>query len=170
MIKSWKYTALLSIPILLIGCSPKPITNFEECLSAGNPAMESYPRQCRTLDDRLFMEDIGNQFEKDELIRVDTILPNDVIEEGMTITGEARGIWFFEGSFPIVVTDENNNELGIVIAQAQDGWMTEDFVPFEALLDVSFKNKEHGNLLFKKDNPSDMPELDDVLRIPVLFE
>jgi len=26
------------------------INNFEECIAAGNPAMESYPRQCRTAD------------------------------------------------------------------------------------------------------------------------
>ena len=131
--------------------------------------MESYPRQCRTVDNQLFMEDIGNQFEKDELIRIDTILPNDIIKEGAIITGEARGMWFFEGSFPVILTDEDGNELGTVIAQAQDEWMTEDFVPFEAILDISFGKAKRGELLLKKDNPSDMVELDDVLRIPVLF-
>ena len=168
MAKSWKYIILLS-PFILIGCAEGPITNFEECLKAGNPAMESYPRQCRTVDNQLFMEDIGNQFEKDELIRVDTILPNDIIKEGAIITGEARGMWFFEGSFPVILTDEDGNELGTVIAQAQDEWMTEDFVPFEAILDISFGKAKRGELLLKKDNPSDMVELDDVLRIPVLF-
>lgn len=33
------------------------ITNFEECAAAGNPVMESYPRQCRA-DGRLFVEEI----------------------------------------------------------------------------------------------------------------
>jgi len=32
------------------------ITNFEECIAAGNPAMESYPRQCRTEDGKHFVE------------------------------------------------------------------------------------------------------------------
>jgi len=33
------------------------ITNFEECIAAGNPAMESYPRQCRDpLSDQTFTE------------------------------------------------------------------------------------------------------------------
>ncbi len=32
------------------------ITNFEECIAAGNPAMESYPRQCRTKDGQHFVE------------------------------------------------------------------------------------------------------------------
>ncbi|MCH7560679.1 MAG: hypothetical protein IIC67_04815, partial [Thaumarchaeota archaeon] len=32
------------------------INNFEECIAAGNPAMESYPRQCRTEDGKHFVE------------------------------------------------------------------------------------------------------------------
>ena len=35
------------------------INNFEECIAAGNPAMESYPRQCRTEDDKHFVEVIS---------------------------------------------------------------------------------------------------------------
>jgi len=38
--------------------SQSSITNFEECIAAGNPAMESYPRQCRTLDGKHFVESI----------------------------------------------------------------------------------------------------------------
>jgi len=37
------------------------IANFEECVAAGNPVMESYPRQCRTQDGRLFVEEIPNE-------------------------------------------------------------------------------------------------------------
>lgn len=35
-------------------------SNFEECVAAGNPVMESYPRQCRTPDGRNFVEDIAS--------------------------------------------------------------------------------------------------------------
>lgn len=34
------------------------ITSFEECVAAGNPVMESYPRQCRSAGGGLFVEDI----------------------------------------------------------------------------------------------------------------
>ena len=34
------------------------ISNFEECISAGFPAMESHPRKCMTSDGRLFVEEI----------------------------------------------------------------------------------------------------------------
>lgn len=36
----------------------KTINSFEECVAAGNPVMESYPRQCRTTDGQLFVEQI----------------------------------------------------------------------------------------------------------------
>lgn len=38
--------------------SPSLITNFESCANSGNPVMESYPRQCRTADGRLFVEEV----------------------------------------------------------------------------------------------------------------
>jgi hypothetical protein len=35
----------------------KPIINFEECIAAGNPVMESYPRQCRDpISNQTFIE------------------------------------------------------------------------------------------------------------------
>jgi len=37
---------------------PNTITDFASCVAAGNPVMESYPRQCNTKDGRHFVEDI----------------------------------------------------------------------------------------------------------------
>jgi hypothetical protein len=38
---------------------PAVPSNFEECLAAGNPAMESYPRQCHdSISGRTFTEEI----------------------------------------------------------------------------------------------------------------
>jgi len=37
------------------------VTSFEECVAAGNPVMESYPRQCRSADGQHFVEDISTQ-------------------------------------------------------------------------------------------------------------
>lgn len=56
---------------------PQPIiTNFEECAAAGNPVMESYPRQCRSADGRLFVEDVPPVGD-----------PNQTSNEGMTFNG-----------------------------------------------------------------------------------
>ena len=35
------------------------INSFEDCVAAGNPVMESYPRQCRTEDGKHFVEEIS---------------------------------------------------------------------------------------------------------------
>ncbi len=40
--------------------SGEAITSFEDCIAAGNPVMESYPRQCRTPDGKNFVEDISS--------------------------------------------------------------------------------------------------------------
>ncbi len=34
------------------------ITNFNECVDAGYPILESYPRQCNTPDGRNFVEEV----------------------------------------------------------------------------------------------------------------
>jgi hypothetical protein len=48
---------LLICIVLISGCSSQKITNFEECVNAGNPVMESYPRQCKA-DGNTFVEKI----------------------------------------------------------------------------------------------------------------
>ncbi|MBD3210577.1 hypothetical protein GF318_04315 [Candidatus Micrarchaeota archaeon] len=42
--------------------SAENITSFEECVQAGYPVMESYPRQCRTPDGKTF-ESLSDRFE-----------------------------------------------------------------------------------------------------------
>ncbi|MDP6627406.1 MAG: Kazal-type serine protease inhibitor domain-containing protein [Methanopyri archaeon] len=42
----------------LSGACQEEIDSFEECIAAGNPAMESYPRQCRSAGGRTFTEEI----------------------------------------------------------------------------------------------------------------
>jgi hypothetical protein len=36
------------------------INSFEQCIAAGNPTMESHPRQCRTVDGDHFVEQIDS--------------------------------------------------------------------------------------------------------------
>src|SRR3989338_10780006 len=38
---------VLLFTVLILSCqNSSPVANFEECVKAGNPVMESYPRQC----------------------------------------------------------------------------------------------------------------------------
>jgi len=60
--------------LMTMPSTPSMINSFEECIAAGNPAMESYPRQCRTADGKHFVE----------------IIPG---KEQCEITGGLWGIW-----------------------------------------------------------------------------
>lgn len=147
------------------------VKSFEECVAAGNPVMESYPRQCR-YNNQTFIENIGNELEKADLIRINTPRPNSIINSPLIIKGEARGVWFFEASFPVVLIDWDGKVIAQGIAQAKGEWMTTEFVPFEAKLIFTLDKNTYSNkgtLILKKDNPSGLPEHDDLLEIPVVF-
>ncbi len=143
------------------------INNFEECAKVGYPILESYPRQCKMPDGKTFTEDIGNELEKYDLIRVSTPRPNQTIESPLTIKGEARGFWFFEAVLPVKLLNDKGEELVVGYVQAANDWMTEDFVPFEGEINFISKVKGEGNLVFNKANPSGLAEHDEELWVPV---
>ncbi len=97
-------------------------------------------------------------------------LPGDVVTNPLIVSGSARGTWYFEASFPVRLLDGNGNEIAITPAQAQGDWMTEDFVPFSAVLQFNPPVTLTGTLILQKDNPSGMPENDASIQIPVLFQ
>lgn len=146
------------------------IENFQDCLAAGLPVLESQPRQC-IYGGQIFVEDAYGVDAKLDLIRLEYPLPGQPISSPLTIRGEARGYWFFEASFPVFLTNWDGLIIAEGVAQAQSDWMTEDFVPFE--VELTFDKPDYGingALILKKDNPSGLPENDDALEIPVIFE
>lgn len=109
---------------------------------------------------------------KSELIQVSNPLPLSVIESPLSFTGQARGLWFFEASFPVQITDWNGLIIGQGVATADGEWMTEEFVPFSGTITFTLPEGtpyRRGSLIFSKDNPSGLPEHDDALEIPVRF-
>lgn len=91
-----------------------------------------------------------------------------VVQNPIVFEGKARGFWFFEGSFPVKLKDNNGKEIGVGLAQTQDDWMTENFVNFKGILYFNPPEKEiSGELIFKRDNPSGLPENDAEFKIPV---
>ena len=95
--------------------------------------------------------------------------PNAVVTSPLTVTGEARGTWYFEGSFPVQLLDERDSLIVMIPAQAEGEWMTTDFVPFSVTLNFETDAKT-GTLVFMKDNPSGLPENAAEVRVPVRFE
>ncbi len=108
--------------------------------------------------------------EKPGLIKVFSPKPDEVISNPLIIEGEARGYWFFEASFSVRIYDDAGQELGVAVAQAQDEWMTTEFVPFKATLEFMAPATETGVLVLEKDNPSGLPENADELRVPIKFK
>ncbi len=96
-------------------------------------------------------------------------LPHDVVASPFVLEGEARGMWFFEASLPILLTDAEGNRIAESYATAQGEWMTTDFVPFRATLSFATDAAE-GYLLIRKDNPSGLSENDGELKVPVRFK
>ena len=72
-----------------------------------------------------------------DLIRIETPLPENTITSPLIIRGEARGMWFFEATFPIVLVNWDGLIIAEGYATAKNGWMTEDYVPFEAKLEFT---------------------------------
>lgn len=103
------------------------------------------------------------------LIQVDAPVANATVSSPLTVTGKARGYWYFEASFPVKLYDANNNLLAVQPAQAQGDWMTENFVPFSVTLTFPTPATPTGTLVLEKDNPSGEPQNDDSISIPVQF-
>lgn len=102
-------------------------------------------------------------------ITVITPQANDMVTSPLTISGEAKGNWFFEAVIPIKLVDKDNNIILNSYAQTQESWMTEDFVSFEAILDFT-TTATSGYLVIEKNNPSDLKNLDNLFRVPVIFK
>ena len=163
----------------------EPMT-FEEC-AARYPVQESYPRRCITESGIVFVENVAAPAPVPtpptpntpmqpttsgipNLITVTSPTANQRVMSPLTITGQARGTWYFEASFPV----ELRNAAGAVIAQgpaqAQGEWMTENFVPFKTTLSFPAQPAgSKGTLILRKDNPSGDPVRDQSVSIPVTF-
>lgn len=110
------------------------------------------------------------QPQPDDLIRVSNPAVGQLVTSPLTVTGEARGNWYFEASFPLRLEDENGTVLATGYAQAQGEWMTTDFVPFSGTLNFPAPATPTGVLILEKDNPSGLPEHADERRIPVQLQ
>lgn len=155
--------------------SVAPVLSFEDCAAAGYPVMESYPRQCRTPDGRVYAEELPAPEPtyvnaSADLIRVTNPTPGSVVGKPITVIGEARGTWYFEASFPIEVRDAQGDVLATSHADAQGEWMTENFVPFTATIEVPETYIGEAVLVLMNDNPSGLPENARSVSFPITIE
>lgn len=106
----------------------------------------------------------------EDLIVLESPRPDETVRSPLKVTGRARGSWYFEGDFPVVLTDWDGRIIAETHATARGPWMTSGFVPFSAT--VRFERPGYGDrgfLILRKDNASGLPEHDDALEVRVRF-
>jgi hypothetical protein len=146
--------------------NPADVQDFLTCADAGYPVMESDPRQCRTPDGRLFVEDTTENAE----VVINTPMIGQRVTSPLTVSGKAKGTWFFEDNLPVTLKDKNGKVLAQKGAQSQDGqWMTTDYVNFTVVLEFDMPATDEGSLFIEKDNPSGLPEHAGSFFVPVRF-
>ncbi|HBA45959.1 hypothetical protein A2W67_03175 [Candidatus Nomurabacteria bacterium RIFCSPLOWO2_02_40_28] len=105
-----------------------------------------------------------------DLIVVNLPFPGAVTGKEFSVIGKARGVWFFEASFPIDVLDKDGKILVQTFATAQGEWMTNDFVPFKGEVKVPESYIGPATLILRKDNASGLPEHDASVSFPFVIE
>jgi len=165
----WAYLAFRNTP----PAAEPVVASFDDCVSAGNPVMESYPRQCQA-NGITYTEEVSPPPGPDlanELIVVASPSPNSEIQSPLTIIGQARGTWYFEASFPVELRNAEGTVIAQKPAQAKSDWMTTNFVSFEIMLTFPVQTPgSTGSLILRKDNPSGLPENENFILIPVIFK
>lgn len=95
--------------------------------------------------------------------------PNELVHNPINLNGQARGRWFFEASFPIKLVDSQGTLLTFGYVQAQDDWMTENYVPFESELNYLVDATTSAILVFERDNPSGLISQNDKFEVPIIL-
>ena len=158
--------------------APSPsivIASFKDCALAGYLIMESYPRQCKAPNGKIYTEELATpsityDHASSDLIVVDTPTPGAVTGKKFSIVGKARGTWYFEASFPVFIKDTKGKTLAVGHGQALTDWMTTEFVNFRADIVIPETFTGKAFIVLAKDNPSALPENEASVTIPITIE
>jgi hypothetical protein len=93
---------------------------------------------------------------------------NQKVASPFTVSGQAKGNWFFEATLPIKLEDRSGGLIASAQARAQSDWETDKLVPFSATLSFT-TTATSGYLVISKDNPSGLPQNAASVKIPINF-
>lgn len=109
--------------------------------------------------------------DNNSLIMIDYPSEGQEVASPFEIRGVAKGLWFFEGSFPIELIDTDGKVISRSIATSTSDWMTEDFIGFRSEMYFDRPTSTRNAILvLKRDNPSGNSEYDQSVFIPVTFK
>jgi hypothetical protein len=114
--------------------------------------------------------------EMEEQIVVENPVPTMRITSPLNLSGQAVGNWFFEASAPVTLLSWDGSKIAESYITAEGEWMTTDFVPFsgELRFESPYQSSDpefmkEGLIVFRKSNPSGLPENEVILEMPILF-
>jgi len=114
--------------------------------------------------------DAESEYEsKNPLIKVYNPKPESLLRSPIEVNGEARGSWFLDGVFDVLVKDENGKILGEGVARALGDWVTASFVPFEGSITFEKPTTLKGDLILRKRNILKSEREEDVYSIEIVF-
>lgn len=132
---------------------------------------ETHTREQITQEEYRITFEILDTTDKMNFIKTNNIKSGQLVTSPLHINGSARGYWFFEGSFPVSILDEQGTEVARGFAQAKGDWMTTEFVDFSTTLEFTNggTNSDTGMIVLYKNNPSGIDTKNDELLIPITF-
>lgn len=145
-----------------------PLTG-NEIKHFGEPDPKSREELKTILSSVYFFEENPFREPIEEFIVVQQPQENERISSPLKITGRAKGYWFFEGTAPFKIVDEEYRILARGFIKAQGDWMTKDLVPFEAEVEFSPEEGDRGFIILNRSNPSGKPANDRVYKLPIKF-
>jgi hypothetical protein len=103
------------------------------------------------------------------IITVDQPQPEGEIEDPVTVTGKARGYWYNEGIFTVLIIDASGYTVGEGQAQADEKWTTTNFVNFTASVPIySTPRAKTGVMRLKRTDQSGKSL--DYIEVPITFK
>ncbi len=102
------------------------------------------------------------------VINVTTPQAGDRVQDPVTVKGQARGYWFSEGAFPILIIDSTGYTVGEGNGKAEGQWLTTNFVEFSGSIPIfSTPRAETGIMRLRRGGPSS--QSGDYVEVPVTF-
>ncbi len=111
--------------------------------------------------------------EKGDTIYLEEVKSGDVLSVEDEILGRAPSNWYFEGTFPVRIFNQQGEEIAVLFAVATQEWTQEGYVPFSLELHsnlIDLKEESVVVIQFEKDNPSGLEENADYLKITVTLK
>lgn len=176
MINRTTYIILIIASILLLALGAYYLVDYSWRNSRSNKeVVENQDQENQSQNQKQGNEDSEEEQDlskaQNNSVVVDAPKMKGKVRSPLLVSGKAKGSWYFEATFPVVLTDWDGKIIAETYAQAQDDWMTEEFVPFEA--ELTFEKSElydRGSLILQKANPSGLPENDAALEFTIYFE